>query len=197
MVYLNTHIDELDLEVALAEVSLQRREAALRYVREQDRRQSLAAYLLLMQAMEQEYGIKDAPEFEFGPHGKPWMPAYPHIHFNLSHCPGAALCVVGDTAVGCDVESVAPSLDEDMCRRVCCEEEIAAVLSDPHPALAFTRLWTRKEAYLKYTGEGLYDGLGQLLLSPGVKAVSFQSVVAPDSSWVYTVCRPTRTRKCL
>ena len=196
MIYLNCHTKELDWEQSLFRVSPQRREQALRYVKDSDRRLSLAAYLLLLQALEEEYGISDPVDFGFGPHGKPFLKDYPHIHFNLSHCPGTALCVVSDAPVGCDIESVPPVLDEELCRWVCSDQELAQIRQSAHPALAFTRLWTRKEAFLKFTGEGLTDHLKKLLLLPEAKAVSFETVEAPEGTWVYTVCRPIQTQRC-
>ncbi|MBO4624244.1 MAG: 4'-phosphopantetheinyl transferase superfamily protein [Bacteroidales bacterium] len=196
MIYLNCHTEELDWEQALSRVSPQRREQALRYVKDSDRRQSLAAYLLLLQALEEEYGISDPVEFGFGPHGKPFLKDYPHIHFNLSHCPGASLCVLEASPVGCDIEGVPPVLDEDLCRWVCSDQEFAQIRQSARPTVAFTRLWTRKEAFLKFTGEGLTDHLKKLLLLPEAKAVSFETVEAPDGTWVYTVCRPIQTQRC-
>lgn len=196
MIYLNGHIGDLDLEQALSRVSLQRREQALRYVKDSDRRLSLAAYLLLLQALEEEYGILAPVEFGFGPHGKPFLKDYPHIYFNLSHCPGAALCVVEASPVGCDIESIPSVLDEDLCRWVCSDQELAQIRQSDRPTLEFARLWTRKEAFLKYTGEGLTDHLKKLLLLPEAKAVSFETVEAPDGTWVYSVCRSTQTQRC-
>lgn len=196
MIYLNCHTEKLDLNEALSLVSPQRREQVLRYVKESDRRLSLAAYLLLQQALREEYGIIDSLHFGFGPHGKPFLKDYPHIHFNLSHCPGAALCVVEASPVGCDIECVPPVLDDDLCRWVCSDQELAQIRQSACPTVAFTRLWTRKEAFLKFTGEGLTDRLKKLLLLPEAKAVSFETVKAPDGTWVYTVCRPIQTQRC-
>ena len=195
MVYLNPHIEDINIGKALQEVSPQRREQAMRYLFEQDRKLSLAAYLLLCQGLREEYGIAEPPVFTFGPAGKPFLRDYPHIHFNLSHCPAAALCAIDSAPVGCDIENVQPVLDEAVCRQVCSREELTEIRNAPHPALAFTRLWTQKEAFLKYTGEGLRGHLGELLLSPEAKAVDFQTVVAADNSYVYTVCRATQTRR--
>ena len=47
MIYLNDHIDDLNVEIALEEVSPQRRERVLRIKADRDRKRSLAAYLLL------------------------------------------------------------------------------------------------------------------------------------------------------
>ena len=189
MVYLNAHPELLNLEEALRSVGPQRRETALRYVREIDRRLSLAAFLLLQEALEKNYGITEPPVLSFGPCGKPFLRDYPDIHFNLSHCSCAALCAVGDTPVGCDVETVEESLDMDLCNHCCSPQEKEYILSSARPELAFCTLWTRKEAFLKWTGEGLTDHLPELLSSPRAAAVHFESHISPDASFVYTVCR--------
>lgn len=189
MEYLNTHPEELDISRALAKVSAQRGALALRYLREEDRKLSLAAYLLLQLALEKEYGITEPQDFAFGPGGKPYLKAYPGIHFNLSHCPAAALCVVDSIPVGCDIETVENKIDTNLYRRVCSPQELQAILKAPHPPLAFTTLWTRKEAFLKLRGEGISDALPGLLVCPEAASARFESHVAPDSSYVYTVCR--------
>lgn len=183
MIYLNDHTEDLNMGRALERVSRQRREAALRYVKDSDRRLSLAVYLLLQEAVEKEYGITGELLFDWGPHGKPFLKDYPHIHFNLSHCPGVALCVVSDSPVGCDVENVPPALDLDVCRCVFSGKEQSLILSAPSPTLAFTRLWTQKEAFVKLTGEGITGH------PTPAEAVQFETVTAPSGAYVYTICR--------
>ena len=183
MTYLNDHTEELDMGLALERVSPQRRELAFRYVKDSDRKLSLAVYLLLQEAVQKEYGVTGDLTFGFGPHGKPFLLDYPHIHFNLSHCPGVALCVVSDAPVGCDVEIVPAALDLDVCRYVFSGQEQASVLSSPAPTLAFTRLWTQKEALVKLTGEGFTGHL------PSAEGVEYETVVAPSGAYVYTICR--------
>ena len=178
----------MDIGLALEAVSPQRREYALRYRMESDRRLSLAVYLLLAEGLEKEYGITGPLTFGFGYHGKPFLPGHPDIHFNLSHCGRAAMCAVSDAPVGCDIESVVESLDMDLCRRCFNEQETDFILRSDSPCLAFTELWTRKEAYLKLTGEGLMDDLPALFDSPATRRITFNTCVAPDRSYVYTVC---------
>ena len=67
MIYLDTRIDEMDLAAALEQVGDWRREVALRYVKDDDRRLSLSVYMLLRSALEREYGITVQPEFDYGP----------------------------------------------------------------------------------------------------------------------------------
>ena len=189
VIYLKEHPEELNIALALNQVGPQRREAALRYMREIDRKLSLAAFLLLMEGLEKEYGITEPPVLAFGPHGKPFLRDYPGIHFNLSHCSRAALCVVSDAPVGCDVETVTTPLDRDLLDHCFNPREREAILAAERPEVAFCTLWTRKEAFLKWTGEGLTDHLPDLLFSPEAAAARFRSVVSPDATFVYTLCQ--------
>lgn len=189
MVYLNDHIEDINVSEALLKVSKQRVEYALRYRQVQDQRLSLAAVLLLAEGLKREYGIRELPEFIYRPHGKPELRGHSDIHFNMSHCKRAALCVIDNVPVGCDIECVPKELDMDVCRYCFNESEITDILGSDGPTLTFTILWTKKEAFLKLTGEGLTNDLPKLLFSPQVRDVTFQTHVASDKSYVYTICR--------
>ena len=201
MIYLNDHIGEINIEEALRQVGPQRAAYALRYRRDLDRRLSLAVFLLLQQALREEYGIREIPQFAYGPNGKPFLKDHPEIHFNLSHCPRAAMCVVSDHPVGCDIEAVPDELDMDLCRYCFNDEEVASILASDAPTLTFTTLWTQKEALLKLTGDtaSLFSSSAPPLsrgggrrpegfhLSPLTSHLS-PPHVSPDHSYVYTVC---------
>ena len=70
-VYINDHIGDFDLQLALQSISSQRREQALQFKFEQGQRLCVAAYMLLKQALREQEGILDNPIFEYGEHGKP------------------------------------------------------------------------------------------------------------------------------
>jgi len=94
-----------------------------------------------------------------GPRGKPELGGSARLHFNLSHS-GPLLAVALSTAgpVGVDVEVVEPLRDmERVAARVFSEEEWrpAGALGDAARLRYFYRLWTLKEAVLKYLGTGL------------------------------------------
>ena len=193
MIYLNEHIADIDLTEALQKVGRQRAEYALRYRRELDQKLSVAVVLLLMKGLEKEYGLTGPPVFSFGPNGKPFLADHPEIHFNLSHCPRAALCVLSEENVGCDIEAVPDTLDRDVCRHCFNEAEQASIRTADKPLLAFTEHWTRKEAYLKWTGEGLCDDLPGLFTRAANSELCpprphFHPRIAPDQSYVWTVC---------
>ena len=85
--------EQLDKDMAL--LPTWRREQALRYRHFQGQRDCTLSYLLLCQALEEEYGITDKPTFLVGEHGKPSLQEHPGIHFNMSHCANAIACAVG------------------------------------------------------------------------------------------------------
>ncbi|MBR1801096.1 MAG: 4'-phosphopantetheinyl transferase superfamily protein [Bacteroidaceae bacterium] len=183
--YLNDHLQDFDLREALAQLSDQRREQALKFRHEQGQRTCAAAYLLLCRALAQEYGITERPLFGYGEHGKPYIIGHEDIHFNLSHCREVALCVVSDRPVGVDVESVRP-LKDGLVEYTMNEREVARIRQAADPALEFTRLWTQKEAVLKLSGEGINNHLKAVL---DREDVTWHTCDGPDARYVYTVCQ--------
>lgn len=193
MIYLNDHLFDFDLNAALLELSEQRRQLALRYRHELGRRTCAAAYLLLCEGLRKEHGITEKPVFEFGEHGKPSIIGRPDLHFSLSHCREAAICVLSDRPVGIDIESVG-RYNERLVRYTMNDEEMAQILASNRPDIAFTRLWTQKEAVLKCTGEGIGNDLKNVLKkfresSPTTHRPSpITTVESPDERYVYSVC---------
>lgn len=151
MIYIDDHIDGFDLQEALAEVSPQRREYALRYRHERDQRLCVAAYRLLQQALLKEYGIDELPQFIYNQQEKPLLEGHPEIHFSLSHCRKAVACAIGDEPVGIDIETL-EHYSEEVATRVMNEQEMEQIKTSPKPAREFTRLWTMKESLYKLTG---------------------------------------------
>ncbi|WP_148667852.1 4'-phosphopantetheinyl transferase family protein, partial [Mizugakiibacter sediminis] len=79
--------------------------------------------------------------------------------FNLSHAGGLALLAVGRVrALGIDVEAVRPLPDAELLARRCFTPAECLTIAATAPqrrALAVMTCWTRKEALLKATGDGL------------------------------------------
>lgn len=192
MVYIDEHIEEFDLQAALGEISEQRREQALRFKHERGQRTCVLAYLLLKMALRREYGITENPLFEYGEHGKPLLAGHPEIHFNLSHCREAVACAVSRQPVGIDVESVR-EYKESLARYTMNEAELAEIAAAERPDVAFTRLWTMKEARLKWSGEGLSNNLKEALAD--APRSDFKTTVDLSQRFVYTVYSPTMKQK--
>ena len=175
-----------ELDAAIASLPDWRREKALRFKHEQGRKECTFAYLLLCQALKESYGITEQPSFRIGEHGKPELNFNDNqtvncqlstlnfqlsnvncqlstVNFNISHCKQAIACVLSETPVGVDVESIG-RYREPLARRVLSPEEFTLVTSAPDPQIPFTRFWTQKEAIVKLTGRGIDDDLPNLLL---------------------------------
>jgi 4'-phosphopantetheinyl transferase len=79
--------------------------------------------------------------------------------FNLSHTEdfaALAVCRMPDLALGIDVERIRP-IERDIARRFFSPAEVVALEALPDEARmeTFYRIWTRKEAFVKATGDGL------------------------------------------
>lgn len=100
--------------------------------------------------------------------GKPHLtlsPSHP-LNFSLSHTRCAIAVAVDSQPVGIDIESIASArrLEPLFLDRTMNADEQALIRESADPCLAFTELWTRKEALVKALGTGLnIDTLSGLL----------------------------------
>lgn len=105
---------------------------------------------------------RDKPEL-----GPPYSDS--DIGFNVSHANGVSLLAFSrGRSLGVDVERVRPDLDIDSIARrffSAHEQRELATLDRLERRVAFFRCWTRKEAYIKATGEGLALPLNQFDVS--------------------------------
>lgn len=175
------------LSALLATLPQWRREVALAYRHEEDRRESALAFRLLQDMLGSEYGILDEPRFITGEHGKPRLAGHPDIHFNLSHCRRAVACAVERLPVGVDIERTGrytPRLAE----RVLSDDELRAVAAASDPDLLFTTLWTRKEALMKLLGTGITDDIRRVL-HDYERSVNITTVSRPSRGYVCSVAQ--------
>ena len=107
--------------------------------------------------------------FIYSPRGKPSLEnifGHGALHFNVAHSQNLILIAVTRACpLGVDVEWANPIKDfEDIADRFFSKNETAKLKAAPadQRMAAFYSLWTRKEAYLKATGEGLSDALGEV-----------------------------------
>lgn len=138
---------------------------------ERDRRHFLASRGLLRgllaAALDQP---ASALVFNYGARGKPALAAAFSqdriLHFNLSHSAGWAMFALSwEHELGIDLESAARLKRDDaglsgLAGRVLSARELSIWQALPDAAAreaAFLRAWTRKEAYAKATGQGLFD----------------------------------------
>lgn len=107
--------------------------------------ETLCAYGLLLALLREQYGWTEFPPMEYGDGGKPFFPAYPQVHFSLSHTEGAVAGGISDAPVGVDIQ------------RIQMPPKRLARLLDAETPDAFSNGWAQWEARAKRTGSGILD----------------------------------------
>lgn len=102
----------------------------------------------------EQFSIPLDTKISYGEYGKPYLPDFPYVHFNISHSGRYVACAVCDWPVGIDIQVIRPYYPA-VARRVYKPEELEQIKNSADPAAEFTKLWTKKEAYLKMLGCGL------------------------------------------
>ena len=189
MLCINDHVAELDAEKTERLVALLpewRREVALRYKHLQGRRECAVAYIELLRGLRLRFGIKEMPSFDYNEHGKPFLTGHPDVHFSISHCKEAVGCLVSDRPCGLDIEHIRTAKD-GLVRHTMSPREADAIFADAFPDIAFTRLWTQKEAVLKLKGTGIVDDLHSVLEPEKLQGLELHTVENPWRGYVYSV----------
>ncbi len=193
-----------DLATLILSLPQWRREAALRYKFEKGRRECCLSYLLLCDILREKFNTTRQPFFETGEHGKPEL-SFDNdtvegkasadgngLRFNLSHCKRAIACIVSDSdEVGIDVECTG-RYTVALAEYCMSDEEKQRIADADDPDMEFTLLWTKKEALLKLTGEGITDDLKTVLESTRMEGITLQSHYNKDKGYAWSVARKKR-----
>lgn len=121
------------------------------------------AHELLLYAIEKEYKEKvNKLTMRSSQHGKPYFAekqengeeVLSEIKFNLSHSGEMAVCILGKTEAGIDIEKLR-KYNPKVADKVLSDEEWDFLQKSEQKDKDFIKFWTLKEAYGKYTGKGL------------------------------------------
>jgi 4'-phosphopantetheinyl transferase len=105
--------------------------------------------------------------FALEDHGKPYVtePDEAKQLFNIAHTDGLVMCGIGNAghqSVGIDVERLNRRTDPELAQRYFSEPEVRflrEIESDSARQIAFLRIWTLKESFIKALGTGLQTPL--------------------------------------
>ena len=168
------------LEALAATLSPDEKERAGKFKFEKYRNRFIAGRGVLREILGKYLQAKPATlRISCSTNGKPALAAEfasAGIHFNLAHSEDLALVAVTRVgAIGVDVECIRPvkEMDELVARFFSARETVLFQRLRPdEKAAAFFNLWTRKEALLKATGEGITRSLSLVEVSflPGKPA---------------------------
>jgi 4'-phosphopantetheinyl transferase len=135
--------------------------------------------------------------FGVAAHGKPFLenPGCGWLRFNLAHSDGLALVgIARGVELGVDVERLraVPDALEIASRYFApSEAQALAALTDQARSEAFLRRWTRKEAVLKATGEGLGGGRDSVSVDEATREWSLH-MLEPAAGYVGALAAPGR-----
>ncbi len=142
------------------------------------RREKFFAWKLLEYAFSDTFGLKMKHcVFTKDENGK-WHT--PDLHFSISHGGGAVAVAVGLTPIGVDIEATSEKKSTRLLDIVLTdkEKEVLKALSEQEKNDYFYKIWTRKEALFKKSGQAAFrpaeiesaqDGVIDLILTLGDK----------------------------
>jgi 4'-phosphopantetheinyl transferase len=184
----------------LARLPEARRIEVQRYRNREDVLRGIAAGILL------EYGLNrhgltlncgEKPfrqtELLYNAQGKPFLPEYENVYFNLSHAGAYAVAAVAEIPVGVDVEEIGRA-NEKIAERFFKTEEQESLRFYRHQGdeawqKRFAFLWTRKESYIKAVGEGMRIPLDSfsVLEDSSEEGYFYQTIFVPEG-YCISVC---------
>lgn len=170
--YIEAHYDEL-----VEGLYEERRERVKKLKNKKAAYESITSGYLLQDICKSELNLTPGDiKIINGEHGKPELSGFEHFRFNLSHTEGMVALAYGGCELGTDIERVRPH-DLKVAGRCFCKSEydyvVDASLDDPDACrdelktgeafckcrqseyARFFHIWTVKEAYLKYKGNGI------------------------------------------
>jgi 4'-phosphopantetheinyl transferase len=181
-----------------------------RYLRAEDKARFLTARVLAKTVLAGRLGVRPN-EITFDstcscgqPHGKPKLPAG-GAELSISHSGDwITVAVTSSAAVGVDVEQVpAKPVDDAMLDATLSTQELAVLrgLSDAERSEAFVTYWTRKEALLKATAEGLSTPMPSITLTSPSEAPRVlhpgKSIVDPTNCALVDLAPRAGYRACV
>lgn len=91
---------------------------------------------------------------------KPYVISNKNTCFNVSHAQDFAVIAISNQSVGIDLEYLNKNFDfSEILPTVFSDLEIKSILNADHKTRKFYNFWTRKEAIVKATGQGISDDL--------------------------------------
>ena len=116
-------------------------------------------------------------EIIYNEYGKPYLKNN-EIYFNLSNSHDYSVCVVSNSEVGIDIEKI--TFKSTIIDKICTEDEKKLIKNSDD----FTKIWTKKESFVKYLGIGLSYGLKNVdtLILKNIKTYKYEDYYISVSS---------------
>jgi len=144
---------------------------ASRFLRTKDAERYIVTRYVLRSILAHFIPIPPAQiQFHFSAYKKPKVDG---IEFNISHSENLVVIAISSDPIGIDIEFINQNFDYNpLMKTIFNDEESDVINKNADRLLWFYILWTRKEALLKASGEGLTDDLTKLkVIEPVVRRI--------------------------
>lgn len=185
-----------NLEAYMPALSENRQQKIRRYMGEDSKILSFCCAFLVRTVLQRDFDMKSRQIYiDYLEHGKPVLTdkagniIKPHISW--SHSRKAAALATSSKPVGVDIEWIG-DYRESITRKNFSKEEWEYLENSGEKEKEFYKLWTRKEAFVKRSGEGLKKDLSQIPIHiGGLESKIFGgymvSVCGEEKIWRYCV----------
>lgn len=170
-------------------ISLSRQDKICKFHFDRDKLISLATELLVRYCIAKDTGgFSEQLEFEYGKYGKPYISCIPNYFFSVSHSHNAIIFASSDSEIGVDIEKItedSKSIIQIAKDFFTCDEE-KYICSSDNMYKHFFEVWTRKEAYVKHLGTGLFTPLESFSVLKEYKKARF--ITFQEKEYMISVC---------
>jgi len=172
----NYHLIDPNLVLSKEELS-----KAGRFLKDQDKKRYIVSKYFLRILLSNFVKLKPSEiSYHFIGNKKP---AIDNLNFSVSHSGNYLIIGINTKPIGVDIEYINIQFEiDDIIQNSFSENEKSFINNGSNRTLNFYTLWTRKEALLKATGEGLIDDLNQLEVLE--KTISRNQEKFEISSWI-------------
>ncbi|EPR68660.1 4'-phosphopantetheinyl transferase family protein [Cyclobacterium qasimii] len=151
---------------------------ASNYLREQDRTRFIIGHACAKDLIARYLNIEVAQvSLNIGTNGKPCISPVHKLYFNISHSGDWVLIAFGPEELGVDIEKITGDFITDILMEQCFHrQEIKVIKESGDSTTDFFKFWTRKEAFLKATSNGMVDELNQFTCMEEAQEFEFPSL---------------------
>ncbi len=139
---------------------------------------SQKAYDFVITIAKKQFCTDNSFEISDDENGKPYFKNHPDFHFNISHSEDIIAVAISSAPVGVDIEKLR-EVNLKIAERRFTEKEKAFVKTNGD----FFYVWTRKEAFLKKTGQGLRQSLSSFCVLEDNNIKTFKA-----DDYIVSVC---------
>ena len=128
---------------------------------------------------------------EIGAHGKPYFKDNTRFpFFNISHSGDYAVCAVATCEIGIDIQKI-QSYSPRLLRRILTKQELLQLEQSEETESFFCRLWSQKESYVKWSGQGITRELDTL------EKNAWQESFSIEDYWVCVTAQSACEIECI